>query len=107
MNYQDQKKYDRAKKKIKDIKGFYSHLTVYLIVNIGITLLRLNVFEGRWEFEAPVWTYLLTPFFWGIGLAFHGLFVFQHKFSFFRNWEKKKIQQYMDREDEIRDQRWS
>jgi len=107
MDYFEDKKYQRAKKKIKDIKGFYSHLTVYIIVNIGITLLRLNVLEGRFEFDAPYWSYLITPFFWGIGLAFHGLHVFQYKFDFFRNWEKRKIQEYMKQEDEVHSGRWS
>ena len=31
----EQARYERAKKRVEEIKGFYSHLIVYVIVNIG------------------------------------------------------------------------
>jgi hypothetical protein len=39
-----------------------------------------------------------TAFFWGIGLAFHALNVFAKDIMFGRNWEEKKIKEYMDEE---------
>lgn len=97
----NEERYERARKKVKDIKGFYTHLTVYLLVNAGIILLRMGIFQGGLvNLEVPDWTYFTTPFFWGIGLAFHGLYVFQHKFSFFKRWEERKIKEYMDKDDE-------
>ncbi|MCW9037746.1 2TM domain-containing protein [Altibacter sp.] len=41
-----------------------------------------------------------TPFFWGIGLTFHGLYVFQDRFRFFKNWEERKIREYMEKDEE-------
>mgnify|MGYP000111988461 CR=1 FL=1 len=43
MNQFDNEKYERAKKKMEDIKGFYTHLVVYLIVNSMLILLQLKM----------------------------------------------------------------
>ena len=97
----DQEKYERAKKKVKEIKGFYTHLTVYLIINTVLFLLRMDILQkGFVNIQAPNWSHFITPFFWGIGLAFHGLYVFQHKFKFFKSWEERKIKEYMERDEE-------
>jgi len=55
--------------------------------------------NGFANIEMPDWTYFTTPFFWGIGLAFHGLYVFQFQSKWFKNWEEKKIKEYMDKDD--------
>jgi hypothetical protein len=50
------------------VHGFYTHLTIYVIVN-G-TLLALNLLAG-----GPAWA--VWPLIgWGIGLAAHGIGVF-------------------------------
>ncbi len=110
MEDQEKRKYERAKKRIKEIKGFYSHLTVYLIINTLLILFRIGLFQnGIFGMRDPSWSLFITPFFWGIGLAFHGLYVFQYKFGFFRNWEERKIKEYMEKEEEEikRNNRWS
>jgi len=97
----DKEKFERVQKKVKDIKGFYTHLVVYLVVNIFIILIQLRAFNFEMgNFDITVYGYLSTPFFWGIGLLFHGLYVFQHKFKFFRDWEERKIKEFMEKEDE-------
>ena len=35
-DYIKEQQYLKAKKRVKDIKGFYSHLSVYVIINIFI-----------------------------------------------------------------------
>lgn len=101
MNDFDTDKYNRAKKKMEEIKGFYTHLTVYLVINSLLFLLRLGVFQnGFANIEIPDWSYLTTPFFWGIGLLFHGLYVFQDRLQFFKDWEERKIKEYMDKDEE-------
>ncbi|PKA83865.1 2TM domain-containing protein [Ulvibacter sp. MAR_2010_11] len=99
----DKIKYKRAKKKIKEIKGFYSHLTVYIVINILLLLMHMGLFHNGFfdfNFEVPTWPMFTTPFFWGIGLLFHGLYVFQDKFSFFKNWEERKIREFMEKDEE-------
>lgn len=104
-------KYNRAKKKVDDIKGFYSHLTVYLIVNTAILVFRLVIFrDGLIELEIPEWSMFTTPIFWGFGLLCHGLWVFSDKLRFVKKWEDRKINEYMEEElyeeDEFKYNRW-
>jgi len=100
MNQLENEKYERAKKKMEDIKGFYSHLVVYLIVNSLLILLQLGLFtRGIEGVSIPEWSVFSTPFFWGIGLFFHGLYVFQDKFRFFKDWEERKIKEYMEKDE--------
>lgn len=90
--------YLRAKKKVETLKGFYSHLTVYIIINTAIVLVSANAF-GRGEADFSRWEIYATPFFWGIGLVSHAiyvLFVLYFKNNFMRSWEEKKIQQFLD-----------
>ena len=86
-------KYEKAKKRVEEIKGFYSHLIVYVVVNIGLFLLNLFTSPGAWWFYWP----LLG---WGIGLFFHtmGVFVFS-KFPG-KQWEERKIKEVMNKMNE-------
>ncbi len=94
-------KYKRAKKRVKDVKDFYIHLTVYIVINLLLIIINLGIFQsGFTDIKIPKWPMFSTPFFWGIGLLFHGLHVFKDQFKFFRDWENRKIKEYMDKEDE-------
>ena len=95
-NYSEEQKYLRAKKKIKSIKGFYIHLTVYILVNVFLLMARALSGEGWsvfWEYNS-----YSTFFFWGIGLAFHGFGVFGMDFILGKDWEDKKIKEFMDKD---------
>jgi len=97
----DKNKYNRALKKMKGIKGFYSHLVVYLMVNLFLMLAHMGLFtQDVIHINLSSKSYFTTPFFWGIGLIFHGLYVFQHKFRFFKEWEERKIKEYMEKDEE-------
>ncbi|MEQ6122782.1 2TM domain-containing protein [Pseudotenacibaculum sp. MALMAid0570] len=105
QNYIKEQQYLKAKKRIKDIKGFYSHLSVYIVVNIfisGIIVYGLSNDEDRSLGEALTHfgTYS-TWLFWGIGLFFHWLGVFGFKSFFGKSWEEKKIKELMDKDDEV------
>ncbi|QNJ98458.1 2TM domain-containing protein [Constantimarinum furrinae] len=101
MKTEEESKYQRAKKKVKEIKGFYSHLTVYVVINVLLICMHLGVFhKGILELNIPSWSMFTTPFFWGIGLTAHGLHVFQDRFRFLRQWEERKIQQILKKEED-------
>ncbi len=88
-----QEAYIRAQKKVKKIIGFYWHLASYVIVNLFLLFLigkNTNVF---WSFGT-----FSTAIFWGIGLFFHFLGVFGPDFMFGKNWEERKIKEYMDKD---------
>lgn len=95
-NYEKEEAYIRAKQKLDKIVGFYWHLAVYIVVNLFlIILISVNSDEGFWHFGT-----FATPLFWGIGLIFHFLGVFGPDFLFGKNWEKRKIQEFMDKDRE-------
>ena len=103
MKVSDTDKYKKAKKRVEDIKGFYIHFTIYCTVNFVLLLFATDVLNGLAEMHFPHWGYFTTPFFWGIGLFFHGLKVFGNKVSILRNWEERKIKEYMDKDKQERE----
>ncbi len=95
--------YKSAQKRVKDIKGFYIHLLVYLFVNVFLILLNTNIFRfGNLNFE-PCNFY--TALFWGIGLAAHWASVFGPGMFLGKEWEEKKIKELMDKDRE-RMEKW-
>ncbi len=88
--------YERAKKKVKERKGFYGHLTAYLAT--GIFFLAINMLN----FDGDIWFYwpLLG---WGIGLLIHYFNVFGLPFvgRLDEDWEEKEIQKELDENMEI------
>ena len=100
MENLDEIKYKKAKKKVKEVKDFYTHLTVYIVINSALIIINLGVFQsGFTDIRIPKWPMFTTPFFWGIGLFFHWVSVFKDNFSFLKNWEDKKIKEYMEKEE--------
>tara|TARA_R110001583_G_scaffold2879_1_gene19860 strand:+ start:9692 stop:10024 length:333 start_codon:yes stop_codon:yes gene_type:complete len=92
----EEQKYIRAKKKVKAIKGFYVHLTVYILVNIFLIVTRSfsnDGFEDLWE-----WQTYNTAIFWGIGIVFHAFNVFGMNFLLGSKWEERKIKEMMDKD---------
>ncbi|WP_269227610.1 2TM domain-containing protein [Flavobacterium eburneipallidum] len=93
-NIQQEERYFFAQKKVKSIKGFYSHLFFYLVINAIITIqIYLRTGSGFWD-----WENFYTPLFWGIGLLAHGLSVFGQNLFFGQNWEERKIREFMNKE---------
>jgi hypothetical protein len=96
MNTQDEIKYQEALKRVKKIKGFYTHAIVYIFVNIMIVFLNVkNLDPGETYFQ---FKNFMTAFFWGIGLVAHGLTVFVPNWIMGQNWEERKIKEFMEKE---------
>lgn len=85
--------YLRAEKRLKEIKGFYWHAFWYVVVNIFIIFVLGSNSDGFMYFGK-----FSTAFFWGIGLAFHALGVFGKNLLFSKSWEKRKIEEYMQKD---------
>lgn len=96
MDTEDQIKYNQALKRVKRIKGFYSHALVYIVINIMIVIVNIqNLNAGESYFQFKNFTTLL---FWGIGLFAHGLSVFLPSFILGKNWEERKIKELMSKD---------
>ena len=96
INKQDDIKYLEAKKRVKKLKGFYSHLTIYILVNLFIVFINIQDLKpGESYFQ---YKNFITLFFWGIGLLAHGMSVFVPQFVLGRNWEERKIKELMNKQ---------
>jgi len=92
----EEARYYEAVKRVKKIKGFYTHAVVYLVINIMIVIINIqNLKEGESYFQAHNF---FTAFFWGLGLLAHGLSVFLPDFIMGQNWEERKIKEFMEKE---------
>ncbi len=76
--------YKKAKARVNEIKGFYTHLVSYLVIN---TIFYIIV--GR------AWLWVIA--FWGIGLIFH----FLNTFILSKEWEERKIREYVEKEKKV------
>ena len=95
----EQEKYKKAKKRVEEIKGFYVHLAVYLVINSAILII---IYLATLEEGAQFWTFghFSTLIFWGVGLAFHAAFTFDVNPFFGKKWEARQIKKYMDKDRE-------
>lgn len=95
-NFNDKIRYEQALKRVKRIKGFYTHLLVYIVINIMIVIVNVqDLDKGESYFQLKNF---VTLFFWGIGLLAHGLSVFGPEFFMGKNWEEKKIREIMEKD---------
>ncbi|QYA26852.1 2TM domain-containing protein [Gramella sp. MT6] len=95
-DYRKSMSYKSAQKRIKDIKGFYVHLLVFIFINAAIFIMNTQdtgLLDGLTEI-----TNYATLFFWGIGLFAHWASVFGPNFIFGRKWEERKIKELMDQD---------
>jgi hypothetical protein len=101
----EEKKMIRAVKRVEEIKGFYKHLVLYLIVNLFLMFITnyfdvtIRIFEelevssnisDSWFAQYPVW------FIWGFFLAVEAIKVFLLPSFLNKNWQEKKIEEYMN-----------
>lgn len=96
-------KYIKAKKRVEELKGFYKHFAVYVIIN-GFLIGRriyLDISYGDSFLEAftELSNYRLF-FWWGVGLAIHWVSTYRYKF-FGKNWEERKIKEEMDKQNNL------
>ena len=82
--------YHQARRRVLQLKGFYSHLASFVVVNAGLVVINLLF--------TPGYLWFLWPLFgWGIGLLSHAAGVFRPFRLFARDWEERKIREYMDK----------
>ncbi|PCH52389.1 MAG: histidine kinase [Flavobacteriaceae bacterium] len=95
-NTQQNSKYIRAVERVEEIKGFYSSLIAYCIVIPFLIFINLKYVPQFHWFWFPAMG-------WGIGLTFQGFKAFAYNPFLGRDWEERKIQEYMN---EDRKQFW-
>jgi len=86
----EENEYQKAKKRVEEIRCFYAHLGTYALVNSLLFLLNMTTSPDILWFYWP----LLG---WGIGIVVHAVYVFGPGRWFGQDWEEKKIKEIMDR----------
>lgn len=95
-NTLEQIRYEEAVKKVKKLKGFYTHAIVYVVINIMFVIVNFqNLGPGESYFQ---FKNFFTAFFWGIGLLAHGMATFVPYFILGKDWEERKIKELMEKE---------
>ena len=100
-NYSRENKYLRAKERVEELKSFYNNLISYIFVCAGLAIINYFTYWGyKW--------FLWVIFGWGIGIFFHALSTFRLNPFLSKQWEQRKIKQYMeqDKEDYMSSKRW-
>jgi hypothetical protein len=89
--------YLRARSYVDELKGFYYSLISYCLVMPFLIFIN---YRTSWHFQ---W-FWFPMFGWGLGLAIQAFRVFVNDGAFGRNWENRKIEEFMRDED---DKRWN
>jgi len=84
-------KYQRAKKRVETLKGFYVHLGVYVTVNLLLFLINMIVSPDLLWFIWPLMG-------WGIAIVLHAFRVFGPGQRLGADWEERKIREIMENE---------
>ncbi|KFF14286.1 histidine kinase [Chryseobacterium soli] len=82
------KAYEKAQKRVKEIKGFYGNLISYCIVIPFLIIVNLVTSPKNIWFFFPMLG-------WGIGLAAHAMNVF----AIGKNWEERKIRKILEKQN--------
>lgn len=80
--------YQKAAKRVEELKGFYSNLISYVIIIPFLAFINY--------YTSPQYLWFIWPMLgWGFGLSIHAL----KTYGIGRNWEEKQIQKILDREN--------
>ncbi|RXG23756.1 2TM domain-containing protein [Leeuwenhoekiella aequorea] len=92
-NLDKESRYFQAKEQVRELKKFYGSLMSYVLVIGGLAALNYYTNELRYPW------FLWPAFGWGIGLLFHAAKAFNWNPIVSKDWEERKIKEFMDRED--------
>lgn len=98
-----EQKYILARKRVERISKFYRHLAIYLAVNTFLSAIFIvgDMNDGD-TFNQAFFNYhnYKIWFYWGIGIAFQAINTFGVNLFFNKDWEKRKVQQYLDEQND-------
>lgn len=96
-DYTEAERYYQAQKRVKEIREFYEHLTVYVLTNPIVIVVNIMTSPGYLWF---IWSLLG----WGMAIVLHGLKVFNFPPFFNKEWEERKIKSILERKH--KKQKW-
>ena len=85
------KAHERARRGVNEIRSFYNHLIVFIMINIFLAIINIVTSPREW------WFYWITVF-WGFGLVWHGTSLYMKQRVFSKEWEDREIKEYVEKE---------
>ncbi|MEW2922458.1 2TM domain-containing protein [Muricauda sp. ANG21] len=98
--------YERAKKRVSQLKAFYSHIALFVVLSTIIIIIKtrmLNFIVQHTQIaddhfmEWLDWNILSIPIIWGVVLLVHGICVFG--LPFLKKWEARQVQKFLENEE--------
>ena len=88
----EQTKYQEAKERVEEIKGFYFHLITYIVINAVLVVINL--------LTSPEYLWFIWPIIgWGVGLLIHAFTVFGNVMG--KAWEERKVKEILEKDKRI------
>lgn len=88
----EERLYKKAKQKAAAIRSFYFNLTAYCVVIPILIFINLR-------FTPDFYWFVFSMLGWGTGLCFHGMGAFDWNPFLGKDWEARKIQELMEKEN--------
>ena len=105
MDNLSDEKFIKAKQRIEELKEFYKNVVAYILVNLfltfvwkfSFTIFGNFVISNRFNDDGfkhiPIWLI------WGVFLAVHAIKVFGSSHFYSKDWEQRKIDEFMKKQD--------
>jgi len=91
MEDNDKIAWQKARNKVKEIRGFYYNLLCYSIVIPVLVFINL-------KFTPEFYWFWYSACGWGTGVLFHGLSTFGYIPFLNHDWEERKLKEFMDKD---------
>jgi hypothetical protein len=86
----DEQLYKEARKRVRRLRNFYSHIAMYVVVSTFLTFVNWFSNPGHWWVK---WVWIG----WGIGIFFSALGLYKRNILFSDAWEERKIKEEMEK----------
>lgn len=90
-SYLEEKRFLKAKERVRSIKEFYGNLLAYCIIIPILWWINYMTTDFTWA--------IFPTLGWGFGVLMHGMEAFGYNPLWGKRWEERKIRELMDRED--------
>ena len=100
----DQKLLITARRRVRQIQIFYFHLVLYIIV-VALLLYNFYIVEGPYK-NNIIALNLSVLLVWTVFTTLHGLIVFKGRQIFKKRWEDRKIEEFLEKENEVETTTW-
>ena len=96
-------RFERAQKRVKELKDFYNHLVLFILVHIILFLLESGVLHSILPKGFPLESYYFDWIYWnfaiwGLIVVLQAAYVFMP--NTYRKWEEKQIQKHVAKDKE-------